>query len=38
MIEFPFWLGGLGWAVCLLLWAVVAWLAYLAIRWFNNKL
>lgn len=38
MIEFPLWFGGLGWAGCLLFWAVVVWLVYLAVKWLNNKL
>lgn len=38
MIEFPFWLGSLGWAACLLFWVAVVCLVFLAIRWLNNKL
>lgn len=38
MMEFPLWIGGLGWAACLLFWAIVAWLVYLAVKWLNDKM
>lgn len=38
MIDFPFWVGGLGWTACLLFWTVVAGLVCILIKWINDKL
>lgn len=38
MIDFSFWIGGLGWLAIVAIWLFMGWLGYLAIRWLNKKL
>ncbi len=38
MIEFPFWIGGLGWLGTILFWMIVAVVFYQIVKWLNSKL